>query len=172
MRPDWTWQREILGCVPPERTAEPVRMFGTYTPDLQALADWLQAVAIDTVAMESTGVYWIPVYEVLEARGFQVYVVNARHLKNVPGRKTDVQDCQWIQGLHSVGLLQRLLPAGGEIVALRAYLRQRAELIEHRAAHIQHMQKALQQMNVQLDPGAVGHHRRDRHGDHPGHRGR
>ena len=100
--------------------------------------------------MESTGVYWIPVYEILEACGFQVQVVNARHVKNVPGRKSDIQDCQWIQGLHSVGLLRGSFRPEGEIVALRAYLRHRATLIEHRAAHIQHMQKALQQMNVQL----------------------
>jgi transposase len=141
---------EIWAAVPPDRTTEPVRKFGTYTPDLHALADWLTACGIDTVAMEATGVYWIPVYEILEARGFQVFVVNARHIKNVPGRKSDVKDCQWIQGLHSVGLLQASFRPEGEIVALRAYLRQRAELLEHRAAHIQHMQKALQQMNVQF----------------------
>ena len=141
---------EIWAAVPPDRTAAPVRKFGTFTPDLQALADWLAACGVDTVAMESTGVYWIPVYEILEARGFQVYVVNARHLKNVPGRKSDIQDCQWIQGLHSVGLLRGSFRPEGEIVALRAYLGHRAALLEHRAAHIQHMQKALQQMNVQL----------------------
>jgi transposase len=95
-------------------------------------------------------VYWIPVYEILEARGLEVFVVNARHVKNVPGRKSDIQDCQWLQGLHSVGLLRGSFRPEGEIVALRAYLRHRAGLIEHRAAHIQHMQKALQQMNVQL----------------------
>jgi transposase len=100
--------------------------------------------------MESTGVFWIPVYEILEARGFQVHVVNARHVKNVPGRKSDIQDCQWLQGLHSVGLLRGSFRPEGEIVALRAYLRHRATLIAYRAAHIQHMQKALQQMNVQL----------------------
>ena len=141
---------EIWGAVPPDGTPAPVRMFGTFTPDLYALADWLAACGVDTVAMESTGVYWIPIYEVLEERGFQVYVVNARHLKNVPGRKSDIQDCQWIQGLHSVGLLRGSFRPAGEIVALRAYLRHRAALIAHRAAHIQHMQKALQQMNVQL----------------------
>ena len=97
---------EIWAAVAPDRTAEPVRKFGTFTPDLQALADWLLACGVDTVAMESTGVYWIPVYEILEARGLQVYVVNARHVKNVPGRKSDIQDCQWLQGLHSVGLLR------------------------------------------------------------------
>jgi transposase len=141
---------EIWAAVTPERTAEPVRKFGTFTPDLHALADWLASCGVDTVAMESTGVYWIPVYEILEARGLQVFVVNARHVKNVPGRKSDIQDCQWIQGLHSVGLLRGSFRPAGEIVALRAYLRHRAALIEHRAAHIQHMQKALQQMNVQL----------------------
>jgi transposase len=141
---------EIWAAVPPARTAEPVRKFGTYTPDLQALADWLQACGIDTVTMEATGVYWIPVYELLEAEGFQVFVVNARHIKNVPGRKSDVQDGQWIQGLHSVGLLQTSFRPAAEIVALRAYLRHRSELLAHRAAHIQHMQKALQQMNVLL----------------------
>jgi transposase len=141
---------EIWAAVAPDRTAEPVRKFGTFTPDLQALADWLLACGVDTVALESTGVYWIPVYEILEARGLQVYVVNARHVKNVPGRKSDIQDCQWLQGLHSVGLLRGSFRPEAEIVALRAYLRHRATLIEYRAAHIQHMQKALQQMNVQL----------------------
>ncbi len=141
---------EIWAAVPPERTSEPVRKFGTFTPDLVALADWLEACGVDTVAMEATGVYWIPVYEYLEQRGFRVYVVNARHIKNVPGRKSDIQDCQWTQGLHSIGLLSASFRPAGEMVALRAYLRQRAELIQHRAAHIQHMQKALQQMNVQL----------------------
>jgi len=141
---------EIWAAVAPDRTAEPVRKFGTFTPDLHALADWLIACGVDTVALESTGVYWIPVYEILEARGLQVYVVNARHVKNVPGRKSDIQDCQWLQGLHSVGLLRGSFRPEAEIVALRAYLRHRATLIEYRAAHIQHMQKALQQMNVQL----------------------
>lgn len=141
---------EIWACVPVDRDAQPVRAFGTFTPDLEALADWLQACRIETVALESTGVYWIPVYELLEARGFQVYLVNARHIKNVPGRKSDVQDCQWIQRLHSYGLLSASFRPAAEMCALRAYLRHRASLIEHRAAHIQHMQKALHQMNVQL----------------------
>jgi transposase len=127
-----------------------VRKFGTYTPDLEALADWLKRCDVDTVAMESTGVYWIPAYEILEERGFNVSVVNARHLKNVPGRKTDIQDCQWLQGLHSVGLLRGSFRPEAEIVAMRSYLRHRAQLIEHRAAHIQHMQKALTQMNLLL----------------------
>lgn len=141
---------EIWAAVPTDRGAEPVRRFGTFTPDLANLADWLQACGITTVAMESTGVYWIPIYELLEARGFQVALVNARHLKNVPGRKTDVLDCQWIQQLHSFGLLRGSFRPVAEMCALRAYLRHRANLLECRAAHIQHMQKALQQMNVQL----------------------
>jgi transposase len=141
---------EIWACVPADRASQPVRKFGTFTPDLQALADWLQACDIETVAMESTGVYWVPIYELLEARGFQVYLVNARHIKNVPGRKTDEKDCQWIQRLHTYGLLSASFRPGAEMCALRAYLRHRANLVDYRAAHIQHMQKALQQMNVQL----------------------
>jgi transposase len=141
---------EIWAAVPADRASPPVRRFGTYTPDLYALADWLAACQIETVAMESTGVYWIPLYEVLESRGFQVYLVNAYHLKHVPGRKSDVQDCQWIQRLHTFGLLNASFRPAADICALRAYLRHRADLIQHRAAHIQHMQKALQQMNVQL----------------------
>ena len=141
---------EIWAAVPPASAAKPVRPFGTTTPDLQALADWLKASGVDTVAMEATGVYWVPAYEVLEARGFQVFVVNARHFKNAPGRKSDIQDCQWLQELHSVGLLRGSFRPEAEIVALRAYLRHRSELITQRAAHIQHMQKALLQMNVQL----------------------
>lgn len=141
---------EIWGAVPPDRASEPTQRFGTYSPDLEALADWLLACHIETVALESTGVYWIPIYELREERGLQVYVVNARHLKNVPGRKTDWLDCQWIQRLHSFGLLSGSFRPEGEMCALRAYLRHRASLVEHRAAHIQHMQKALLQMNVQL----------------------
>ncbi|MGB8648047.1 MAG: IS110 family transposase, partial [Anaerolineae bacterium] len=141
---------EIWVAVPADCAQEPVRRFGTFTPDLEALADWLATCHIQTVAMESTGVYWIPVFELLEARGFDAQVVNARHLKQVPGRKSDVQDCQWIQRLHSYGLLTGSFRPPAEICTLRAYLRQRATLIEHRAPHILHMQKALQQMNVQL----------------------
>ena len=141
---------EIWACVPEGRDAQPVRPFGTFTPDLYALADWLATCQIETVAMESTGVYWIPVYEVLEARGFRVYLVNAHHVKHVPGRKSDVKDCQWIQHLHTCGLLSASFRPEAEMCALRAYMRHRATLLEYRAAHIQHMQKALQQMNVQL----------------------
>jgi len=141
---------EIWASVPADRDTLAVRKFGTYTPDLHALADWLVKCGIQTVAMESTGVYWIPVYEILEARGLQVYVVNARQIKHVPGRKSDVQDCQWIQRLHTCGLLSGSFRPEAEMRVLRAYLRHRADLIQHRAAHIQHMQKALQQMNLQL----------------------
>ena len=142
--------REIWVCVPAKRAAENVRMFSTFTADLNALADWVVACGVDTVAMESTGVYWIPVFEILEARGLKVFLVNAWHLKHVPGRKSDVLDCQWIQKLHSLGLLRGSFRPDAEMCALRAYLRHRAELIQHRAPHILHMQKALQQMNIQL----------------------
>jgi transposase len=127
-----------------------VKVFGTFTPDLNALADWLVAHHVATVAMESTGVYWVPAFELLENRGFKVYLVNARNMKGVPGRKSDVQDCQWIQKLHSVGLLTNSFRPDAEMCALRAYLRHRADLLQHRAAHIHHMQKAFQQMNIQL----------------------
>jgi hypothetical protein len=96
---------EIWACVPDDREAQPARPFGTFTPDLYALADWLATCRIETVAMESTGVYWIPVYELLEARGFQVYLVNAQQVKHVPRRKSDIKDCQWLQYLHTCGLL-------------------------------------------------------------------
>ena len=142
--------REIWVAVPADRDPMPVRAFGTFTPDLQALANWLSACQVQTVAMESTGVYWIPIFELLEARGVDVYLVNARHIKNVPGRQSDVADCQWIQRLHSYGLLHASFRPEAEMVGLRAYLRQRAMLIEHRAAHTQHLQQALQQMNLQL----------------------
>jgi transposase len=141
---------EIWVAVPPDRDPNPVRSFATFTPDLQALAEWLAGCRVTSVAMESTGVYWIPIFELLEARGFEVYLVNAQHIKNVPGRKSDVQDCQWIQRLHSYGLLSASFRPEAEMVVLRAYLRHRAMLIEHRAPHVQHMQKALHQMNVQL----------------------
>jgi transposase len=141
---------EIWVCVPEDRDKDSVRVFQTFTPDLHALADWLTACDVETVAMESTGVYWIPVYEILEARGFEVYLVNARHLKNVPTKKTDVLDCQWIQQLHTYGLLNASFRPEAEMVALRAYIRHRDNLIRYRTGHVQHMQKALQLMNIQL----------------------
>jgi transposase len=141
---------EIWACVPEGRDESSVRVFETYTVDLHRLADWLAHCGVETVAMESTGVYWIPVYEILEARGFEVYLVNARHVKNVSGRKSDVLDCQWIQQLHTYGLLKASFRPEADMCALRAYVRHRDNLIRYRSAHIQHMQKALQQMNVQL----------------------
>jgi transposase len=135
-----------------DRDPQPVRRFGMNTPDLFDLANWLKACGVETVAMESTGVYWIPLYEILEARGFKVYLVNARHAKNLPGRKKDELDAQWLRRLHTFGLLNNSFRPEGEMCAVRAYLRHRADLIEHRSAHIQHMQKALQQMNLRLSP--------------------
>jgi hypothetical protein len=142
--------REIYACVPPDRAGETIKVFGTFTPDLEQLADWFVAHQVDTVAMESTGVYWIPVFERLEARGLKLFLVNGRHVKHVPGRKSDVQDCQWLQKLHALGLLTGSFRPDGDMCALRAYLRHRADLVPHRAAHVQHMQKALQQMNLLL----------------------
>jgi transposase len=141
---------EIYVAVPADRAAQPVRAFGTYTTDLYALANWLAECGIDTVAMESTGLYWLPVYEILEGRGFEVYLVNARHLKNVAAKKTDVADCKWIQILHTFGLLQASFRPPQAICALRTLVRHRDNLVRYRSAHIQHMQKALQLMNVQL----------------------
>ena len=127
-----------------------MRAFKTFTSDLHRLADWLASCRITSVAMESTGVYWIPLYEILEARGFAVVLVNARHVKNVPGRKSDVTDCEWLRELHSVGLLRGSFRPTAAITVLRAYLRHRETLVESAAAHIQRMQKALGQMNLQL----------------------
>jgi transposase len=137
-------------ALPPDRDDEPVREFKSFTGDLQRLADWLQACAVDTVAMESTGVYWIPLFELLESRGLTVYLVNARHVKNVSGRKSDVLDCQWLQQLMSFGLLSGAFRPTEEICALRAVVRLRDMLLDYQASHIQHMQKALTQMNLQL----------------------
>ena len=127
-----------------------VREFGSFTSDLYELADWLERCGIETIAMESTGVYWIPLYELLESRGFEVRLVDAHHVKNVSGRKTDVLDCQWLQQLHTYGLLNGAFRPDEQTCVLRAYLRQRSMLIQHVAVHIQHMQKALSQMNIQL----------------------
>ena len=141
---------EIMACAPQGDGTVAVRAFGTFTPDLEALAEWLVECGVKSVAMESTGVYWIPVYAVLEARGLEVCLVNARHVKNVPGRKSDVQDCVWLQRLHAYGLLSASFRPAADLRAVRTYVRHRASLIEYRAAHIQHMQKALLQMNLQL----------------------
>ena len=137
-------------AVPADRDPTPVRAVPTFTADLHRLADWLTACGVTTVAMESTGVYWIPLYEILEARGLAVVLVNARHVKNVPGRKSDVVDCQWLQELHSVGLLRGSFRPPAAIAALRALLRHRETLVESAATHVHRMQKALVQMNLQL----------------------
>lgn len=137
-------------AVPPDRASEAVREFPVFTCDLQALADWLEQCAVDTVAMESTGVYWIPLYELLERRGFQVHLVNTRHVKNVPGRKSDVLDCQWLQQLMSFGLLAGAYRPADQVCVLRAVMRHRDALLQAQAREIQHMQKALVQMNLQL----------------------
>lgn len=142
--------REIYVAVPPDLDPEPVRAFATFTEDLNRLADWLVSIGVRTVAMESTGVYWIPLYEILEARGLKPFLVNARHMKNVPGRRTDWHDCQWIQYLHSVGLLRGAFRPADEICAVRAVMRHRQELVQMAAQHVQHMQKAMTQMNLQL----------------------
>lgn len=141
---------EIFVSVPPNRDTEPVRRFGAFTRDLIALADWLRQCNIRSVATESTGVYWIPLYQILETHGFEVFLVNAHHVKNVPGRKSDVSDCQWIQYLHSVGLLKASFRPPDEICVLRSLWRYREGLVQMAAKHIQHVQKALSQMNLQL----------------------
>jgi transposase len=142
--------REMYVAVPPDRDAEPVRVFGTFTSQLQALVNWLQQCGIRTVAMESTGVYWIPLFQLLEEARIQPCLVNARGLKNVPGRRTDWHDCQWLQYLHSVGLLRAAFRPPQEICAVRSLWRQRSELVAMASQHIQHMQKALTQMNLQI----------------------
>ena len=137
-------------AVPEGRDSVSVCEFATFTADLHRLADWLEQCGVDTVVMESTGVYWIPVFELLEQRGLEVLLVDARKTKNVSGRKSDVLDCQWLQQLHTFGLLQGAFRPADRIVTLRSYLRQRAMLIRCASTHIQHMQKALQQMNLLL----------------------
>ena len=137
-------------AVPADRDPSHVRCFGTFTSDLGNVADWLQECGITTVAMESTGVYWIPVFELLEARGFEVKLVEPGKLKSVPGRKTDVLDCQWIQQLHTYGLLAGSFRPDSAICVLRSYMRQRAMLVANASEHIQRMQKAMMEMNVQL----------------------
>jgi transposase len=141
---------EHFVAVPPDRDARPVQSFSTFTGDLIRLAEWLTACRVTSVAMEATGVYWIPIYEILEARGIEVLLVNARHLKNVPGRKSDVADAEWLRELHSVGLLRGSFRPTEGIVTLRAYLRHRETLIESAGIYVQRMQKALVQMNLQL----------------------
>lgn len=142
--------REIYVAVARDRDPEPVRCFSTFTEELRAIAAWLKQCGVGSVAMESTGVYWIPLYEVLEEAGLRVCLVNSRHVKHVPGRKSDVSDCQWLQYLHSVGLLRGSFRPEAAICALRALSRHRSNLVEAAAVHVQHMQKALTQMNLQI----------------------
>src|ERR1700726_3716627 len=139
-----------MAAVSADCTPEPVRSFGTFTTDLHRLVNWFKECGVETVVMESTSVYWIPIFELLDARGFTVFLVNARDAKHVPGRKTDVSDAQWLQRLHSYGLLRASFRPKGQIAELRAYVRQRERLLEYAASHIQHMQKALTEMNLQL----------------------
>ena len=137
--------------MPPDCDSQPVRRFGACTADLEAIAPWLQQCGVTTVAMESTGVYWIPLFELLEARGFAVVLADAREVQRAPGRpKTDVQDCQWLQRLHTYGLLAAAFRPPEQICVLRSYLRQRSMLVTYASQHIQHMQKALTQMNLKL----------------------
>ena len=137
-------------AVPPDRDEQSVRGFGTFTHDLEALIQWLKQCKITSVAMEATGVFWIPLFQLLEAHAFKVTLANARHLKNVTGRKSDISDCQWIQKLHTFGLIGGSFRPADAYCVLRSYVRYRDELITARSTQIQHMQKALQQMNVQL----------------------
>jgi len=142
--------REIYVAVPPGRDPKPVRAFATFTEDLHALRDWLKACGVTSVAMESTGVYWIPLFQILETAGLEVCLVNARHCKNLPGRKTDVQDCQWLQYLHAVGLLRGSFRPPETVCAVRSLLRHRDGLVRAAATCVHRLHKALTQMNVQL----------------------
>jgi transposase len=141
---------EIYVAVPPDRDSEPVRSFPTFTEDLHRLVDWLKSCGIETVAMESTGVYWIPLFQILESRGFEVCLVNARYFQNVPGRRTDVSDCQWLRYLHAVGLLRPSFRPADQVCVLRSLARHRDSLIQTAATHVLRMQKALDQMNLQI----------------------
>lgn len=142
--------RSHFVAVPEGADEQAVREFSTFTGDLERLAEWLIACGVTTVAMESTGIYWIPVFEILESHGLEVKLVNARHVKNVPGRKSDVLDCQWLQQLHTYGLLRGAFRPDEQVCTLRAYVRQRSTLVRSAASYIQRMQKALAQMNLQL----------------------
>lgn len=139
--------REHYVCAGDEH---PVRRFSCFTEDLRAMSAWLKECGVTTVAMEATGVYWIPAFQTLERDGFEVVVVNAKHFKSVPGRKSDVQDCQWLQYLHECGLVAGSFRPSDEVVVLRSYMRQRTSLTRDAAQHVQRMQKALDQMNVHL----------------------
>jgi transposase len=141
---------EIFVAVPADRDTESVRAFPTFTEDLHALADWLQQCRVSTVAMESTSVYWIPLFQILEARGIEVHLVNAQHVHHVPGRKSDVLDCQWLQYLHSVGLLRASFRPEQAVCEIRSLMRHRENLVQMACVHVQHMHKSLDQMNLQI----------------------
>lgn len=141
---------EIFAAVPADRDVESVQSFATFTEDLHKLADWLQHCRVDTVAMESTGVYWIPLFQILEARGIEVHLVNAQHVHHVPGRKSDVLDCQWLQYLHSVGLLHASFRPEQAVCEIRSLMRHRESLVQMACVHVQHMHKSLDQMNLQI----------------------
>lgn len=141
---------EMVACVAGDENTQIVKAFGNYTVDLQTLAQWMKDHNVRTVAMESTGVYWIPLFEELERQGFECLLISSRSLRRVAGRKSDISDAQWIQTLHSYGLLEGSFRPQAELMALRTLLRHRNQLVEHRSPHVQHMQKALLQMNVQL----------------------
>ena len=142
--------RSHFVAVPEGSSEQTVREFESFTDDLHRLTDWLIACGVTTVAMEATGIYWIPLFEILESKGLEVKLVNAHHVKNVPGRKSDVLDCQWLQQLHTYGLLEGAFRPTEQVCALRVYVRQRMNLVRYASSHIQHMQKALAQMNIQL----------------------
>ena len=141
---------EIVVCVASNEATQIVRGFGNYTVDLQAIGEWLKSYNIKTVAMESTEIYWIPLFEELERQGFECLLISSRSLRRVAGRKSNITDAQWIQTLHNYGLLESSFRPQSDLVALRTMLRNRGQLVEHRSPHILHMQKALLQMNVQL----------------------
>jgi transposase len=141
---------EIWVAVAPDRCELPIRRFGAFTQDLMAIVKWLVECGIRTVAMEATGVYWIPLYQLLSEAGIEVCLVNARHVKNVPGRKSDVRDCQWLQYLHSVGLLRASYRPDQSVCRARSIYRFRQNLLTQGAQHLQHMQAALDQMNIKL----------------------
>lgn len=141
---------EIWLAVPEGGSEEAVRCYKSYTADMKAAVAWLVSCGIETVAMEATGIYWLTLHELLEEAGLEVYVVNSRHVKNVQGRKSDIVDCQWLQQLHTYGLLSASFHPDQEIRALRTLVRHRGMLVQYQSAHIQHMQKALQLMNIKL----------------------
>jgi transposase len=173
----WQFERERTkyfptpqGSMPARLSDEPVREFGAMSGDLNAMADWLIACDVDAVALESTGVYWVPVFEVLEQRGLKVWLVDARQMKYVPGRKSDVQDCQWLQKLMRLGFLRAACRSDAEVCELRAVARQRDILLKVQASWVQRMQQALVQMNIELTEVLYDVMGRKRRIDHPRHR--